>query len=85
MGAFELAFSPTKGLYRKTIAAVSMFAGRVDMVGKVQIANPGGHTFSNSWHLDTWKSNPKQEWCYMGDVMASPGFGLPLEFVCSYY
>ena len=54
------------------------------MVGKVQITNPGGQTFSNAWRLDAWKSDPKQEWCYIGDVMANPGFGLPPEFVCSY-
>ena len=66
---------------RQKIAAVSMFPGRGDMVGKVQIANPGGQTFSNSWHLDAWKSDPKQEWCYMGDIMAIPGFGFLLLMV----
>ena len=62
---------------RQKIAAVSMFPGKVDMVGKVQITNPA---FSKSWRLDAWKLVPKQEWCYMGDMLwRILGLGYPLN------
>ena len=69
---------------QQRVAAVSFEAGRIDVVGRVQ--------FADQWRVDAWKSNDTDvgsevviDWCTMGDVTVDPGFGLPEEFVCSYF
>ncbi|MCJ1277271.1 hypothetical protein MMC21_005082 [Puttea exsequens] len=80
------------GGVRQRVAAVSIEAGRIDVVGKVQVFDGSSFEFTDQWRVDAWRSNDTGvgsrvviDWCDMGDVTVNPGFGLPESFVCTYY